>query len=201
MIKKQFKFTILIIVLIFCKINVSNAQSDTISYQIFDFTIEPGVFFPNSQNFQYSYNSKSAFNFSFGAKFGKTDWKVLPWIKFSRYQSKIDSLITTEVADFAIAKRNQISVGIVNPVKLRNNDYLQFKCGLSYNLISEEMTELVSKTPGFIMSVGYMKRFTKFFTYYVDLNYDYAMSESGYYFKDWSGFLINCGLSVNIAAE
>jgi hypothetical protein len=45
-----------------------------------------------------------------------------------------------------------------------------------------------------------MKRLSKYFTYYVDLNYDYAKTNTGYYFKDWSGFLVNFGISINMGA-
>ena len=176
-------------------------QTDSTRYPIFDLTIETGVFFPRSEDFQNVYNSKSNLNWSIGTKFGTSDWNYMPWIKYSQYQSKIDSVISNDVDSLIIAKRNQISIGIINPIKLRNNNYIQLKCGLSYNYISEELTELYSEPFGLIMSIGYMKRISKYLTYYVDLNYDYAKTNTGYYFKDWGGFLINFGLSLNIGAD
>jgi len=178
-------------------------QTDSTRYPIFDLTIETGVFFPRSEDFQKVYNSKSNLNWSIGTKFGTSDWNYMPWIKYSQYQSKIDSVITNDLDNdsLIIAKRNQISIGIINPIRLKNDNYIQLKCGLSYNFISEELTELYSEPFGLIMSVGYMKKLSKYVTYYVDLNYDYAKTNTGYYFKDWSGFLINFGISLNIGAD
>ena len=179
-----------------------NAQTDSIRYPIFDVTVEIGVFFPKSIDYQNIYNSKSCINWSIGSKFGVSDWKFLPWIKYSQYQSSMDSVtIGVDYHETLKVKRNQISIGLINPIEIRNNHFVQLKCGLSYNFMSETSTDLDSENVGFIMSVGYMRRLSKWFTYYADLNYDYAKTDTGYSFKDWGGFLINFGISINLDAN
>ena len=144
MIKKQMGCKSLIILIILVFPTLLKGQADTVKYPILDLTVETGVFFPRSEDFQNIYNSKSTFNWSVGTKFGASDWNYIPWIKYSQYQSKIDSLISNDVDNDSIinAKRNQISMGIVHPIKLKDNNFIQLKCGISYNFISEELTGL-----------------------------------------------------------
>ena len=178
-------------------------QADSTRYPIFDLNFEAGVFFPQSEDFQEVYNTKSSFNWSIGSKFGTSEWKFLPWMKYSQYESRVDSVIVNDEENdsLLIAGRKQISLGFVHPIDLRNDNYFQIKCGITYNFISEELTDLNSEPFGLIMSVGYMKRLSKYMTYYLDLNYDYAKATSGYRFKDWSGFLVNSGISINLGAD
>ena len=198
----KIKFTPLALLTFLMVPTFLSGQTDSIKYPIFDVTIETGVFFPRSVDYQNIYNSKSCLNWSVGTKFGSSDWKFLPWIKYSQYQSSIDSIFIGEVFHENItAKRNQVSVGFINPIEIRNNHFLQLKCGLSYNFITETLTDMYSEKFGYIMSIGYMRRFSKWFTYYADVNYDYAKTDSGYAFKDWGGFLLNFGISINLGAN
>jgi len=190
--------TLVIISFLFMPI-LGKAQTDTTRYPIFDLYLETGVHFLGNDNFNNVYNSKSTINWSFGTKIGSSYWKYLPWIKFSQYQLEIDSIILKDINedDLISAKRNQLSAGIINPIKIKDNNYLQLKLGISYNFISEELTDLYSEPVGLLMSVGYMKKISKVMTYYVDFGYDYVKTDRSKLFKDWSGVLINFGISFN----
>jgi hypothetical protein len=202
MIDMKSKFTKVALITFLMIPTFLNGQTDSIRYPIFDVTVETGIFFPKSIDYQDIYNSKSCLNWSIGTKFGTSDWKFLPWIKYSQYQSTMDSVtIGEDYHQTLSAKRNQISFGLINPIEIRNNHFVQLKCGLSYNFISESSTDLYSEKVGYIMSIGYMRRLSEWFTYYADLNYDYAKTDNGYYFKDWGGFLINFGISINLGAD
>ncbi|MFZ6052565.1 hypothetical protein [Halocola ammonii] len=203
MIKERKLSTVLIVTLFSLLPTCIFGQSDSTRYFILDLTAESGVFFPRSEDFQNTYNSKSNFNWSIGTKFGTSNWTFLPWIKYSQYQSKTDSVIAndTDNDSLIIASRRQISFGLMNPIRLKNDNYIQVKCGLTYNFLSEESTDLYSESFGFIMSAGYMRRISKYLSYYMDLNYEYTKSSAGYTFKDWSGFLLNMGINLNFGAD
>lgn len=181
----------------------SYSQTDSTKYGVVDVTLESGIFFPGSEDYKNTYNSKSVHNWSLGAKFGSSNYKLLTWFKFSQHKLEFDSKDIKDIMNFdstLLAQRQQISVGLVNPIKIKDNHYIQLKYGLSYNFIKETLNEIEDKNIGLIMSVGYMKRVSPLFTYYVDLNYDYAKTKTGYQFKDWSGLLINFGISFNLEA-
>ena len=75
------------------------------------------------------------------------------------------------------------------------------KYGLTYNFISEEASKLYDEPLGIVMSVGYMNRVSKYFTYYLDLGYDHTIVNKNTQFKDWGGMQINFGISLNLGIE
>jgi len=197
---QKLRLTILTLIILI-KANFAIGQTDTVKYPIFDWSIETGVIFPQNDDFYNIYNSKSNFNLRFGLKFGNSTWKTLPWVKYSMCTTKMDTLLTfsTKYDSMAIARRNQIAIGVVSPIKLKGNNYIQLKYGLTYNFLLEETTRLETNVFGLLMSVGYMKRFSNFLSYYIDINYDYAKTRKAKVFNDWSGFVIMTGVSFNVA--
>ncbi len=162
------------------------AQTDTTKYPVFDLIFEPGVFFQQSDDYKTLYNSKSNFNFSIGTKIGMSNWNYFPWIKYSGYRTNFDikKVSNNNIDTMLYAKRNQISLGIISPIKISNNNYLQLKCGASYNFITEQSTQLYAEPIGFIMAFGYLKKLSKYINYYVDINYDYAKIKSQHKFNN-----------------
>lgn len=182
------------------------AQHDTTSYIVADLDLEGGVFLARNPFFQTHYLTGTMMYTGFGVKFGMSTSNVYPFIHYSRMAvaSVTDSInrVTGEsgnVKEFQ-AKKNQVSLGMMNLFRFSRGNYLQFKYGLSWNFIKEDFTQTDEKRFGFIMSVGFMKRISKAFSAYIDLGYDYAGTRNSY-MRDWSGFIIKTGLAVNLAFE
>jgi len=184
------------------------AQTDSTRSAVFEVTIEAGAFFPLSRSFHNDYNAASTFNWSLGTRFGLAGYKnkkplrTLAWIKYSRFQISTGTEIRFSGVrtENLTARREQASTGIIGLLAMKNNHFLQLKAGISYSNFFESSNEYESGTVGFIMAFGYMKKFSKYFTYYVDLNFDYAKSNNKS-IKDWSGVLLNFGLSFNLFAK
>ncbi len=180
-----------------------HAQTDTSKFDIWDLTLESGVFFPRSDGFKDLYHTSSSFNWSIGMQFGTSKSDFLPWIKFGQYRSDIDSTLTVDDESFnaLTARRIQVAVGLNHPVRLPDNNFLQLKTGVSFNLVSEFSTDQQEEAVGFIMAVGYMRRISRNITYYLDFNYDYLKTEDSLFFNDWGGFLINMGIGINLMGK
>jgi len=194
-------FIILLIVFTIFKVNTATAQIDTTKYPIFDFAFESGVFFPQSDVFLADYNSNSFFNYGFKLKAGFSTWKVLPWYRVSFYKTQKDTslkYVTIEM-NKSFVRKIQNAVGITIPVNLGKDNCIQFKYGGTYNLLLEEASNLDTKAFGFIVSAGYMKRFSSLFSFYIDITYDYTKTDNKNRFNDWSGISLLTGFSVNIA--
>ncbi len=175
-------------------------QIDTAKFLIAEITYDAGVFFPRNENFQNSYNTKSNFNWSIGTVVGQSNHLFNIWGKYSQYGSEFDSLKADGTFSSIVAKRNQLSIGFINPISLSNKTYIQLKSGISYNFIYEDLSKLYSEQIGFLFSVGYMKRLP-FISYYFDFGYDYTRVVQGKYFSDWSGVLISTGLSFHLVSQ
>lgn len=193
-------FWIFLIVMLTLRIS-GFSQIDSVKYPVFDFEIETGVFFNQNEYFFKKYNSKSNFNWTIGTTFGNSTWKILPWVKYSQYQLNKDSLSWYNTTIPLKAKRNQFSIGLVNPIRISQRNFLQLKYGVSYNLLSESSTDLYSETIGFLFSAGFMRQFTKVFNYHIDVGYEYSKASEGDLYRDWSGFYINMGISFNIISD
>jgi len=142
------------------------AQTDSTKYPIFDVIIETAMFFPQSEDFKTFYNSNSTFNWGVGIRLGTSKSKFLGWFKYSRYQAIIDTLVSNKAYHRFIARREQLSIGVINPIKIKENHFINLKSGISYNTFVETSTNIDSDVIGFIFSFGYMRRYSKYFTYY-----------------------------------
>lgn len=198
-----------LLIALFCSLSALAQQGDSekptkdSTYGIFDLNFESGVFFVKNSHLQTAYNVRTNYNWSLGIKFGASDWRFLPWFKYASYKSSVDTAkLNSRLEDHRVSmQRKQLAVGLVNPIQLSDKHYLQFKGGVSFNGFSDEWTGLISSNWGMTFSVGYMQRISRYVSYYVDLNYDYAQTRPEELHRDWSGFLVNAGISLNIGAE
>lgn len=171
---------------------------DSLSYGILNLSPEIGMFYPRNENFQSLYNAKSIYTYSLGFDFGKSTWTYRPWFRYTTMTvdnglrgASNDSIIIT-------AAKKQYTFGIMRPYRLRSNDYIQLKLGLTYNSITESSTNIDEGVFGYVFSVGYLHRIDKYVSYYMDLGSDYARTSSGSSLRDWSGFRFDIGISINL---
>jgi hypothetical protein len=199
----KIKLLLLLAITIVSNYSLAIAQGEEEKYAVMALTGTTGIFLPSSIDFQDHYNTSAAFNWSIGLQIGNSDWNFFPRIQYSQFSVRTDSVLSKSPKDdsIAIARRQQILLGFINPIQLKNNLYLQLKYGVSYNLLSEETTRLSSNPFGFNFSFGFMKRISKSLAYNMDLSYEYIITDPRKYYRDWSGFMINFGLNWNLAAN
>lgn len=185
------------------KQDVSESITTKDKYAIFAVTSDVGVFFSRNEYLKEVYLSNSYLNWSVGTEFGNSKFPIMPWVKYSQYKTSLDSVLLGGVVpvEEILAKRSQISFGLIYSSRIRNNHFLQFKGGMSYNFFSETTEFIETEQWGFLMSIGYMRRFNNFISFYTDLTYDFAKAKKVSYLNDWSGPMISLGISVNLAAE
>ncbi len=179
----------------------SNAQTDSIRYGIINVSPEVGVFFPRNENFQNLYNAKSYFTYSVGLDFGTSRWTYRPWFRFTGMTVENNLRGTTTDSTQISAIKKEYSFGIMRPYRIRSNDYIQLKLGFTYNVITESTSKIDANVFGYVFSVGYLHRIDKFISYYIDLGNDYARVNSSSNLREWSGFRMDIGISVNIGVS
>lgn len=213
--KNIFKFIgigFLAILFQFNTLKAQETQTDSLEnksgYSIAAFTFETGVFFPRNEVFQELYNTKSNFNFNFGFSFGNSEWQYLPYMKYSYYNVEIDKDRTQttiqedrngEKTDNAT--RKQFAIGVMHPINISKNHFLQTKYGIALNMFEETITDTKNELFGFVLSVGYLNRISKYVSCHIDFGYDYYRSDEGRTLKDLSGFILNAGISFNLGAN
>lgn len=179
----------------------SNAQMDSVRYGILNISPEVGMFFPRNENFQNLYNAKSYFIYSVGVDFGTSKWTYRPWFRFTgmTVENNLRGVASDSIQISAIKK--EYTFGIIRPYRIRSNDYIELKLGLTYNVITESTANIDAGVFGYVFSVGYLHRIDKYVSYYVDLSNDYARVNSSSNLREWSGFRMDIGISVNLGVS
>lgn len=180
----------------------SSAQRDTVNNPHFSLAFEPGVFLPRSSEFEELYKTKSAFNWGVAIEFGKLTSPVFPWLKYSQSKFSIDTLFPSVKNPGRItATKKQYALGISSPIALSQGNFIQAKFGVSYNQLYETSTDFYQQQVGLLFSVGYYKNISRIVHFYSDVAFDYVSTRSHLQFRDWSGFIVSAGFSVDLISE